>query len=94
MPFMRQDNDFEQDWLHPEEDMREEYKLAKVTLEYESGLITSLSGEDAKAWMEAVNVPIVLAQIRSGQRNKQLEQISQKWVVEREASPKPSTEEG
>jgi len=74
--------------------MREEYRLAKVTLEYESGLTVSLSGDDAKAWMEAVNAPIVLQQIRSGQRNKQLEQISQKWITEREASPKPSTEEG
>lgn len=74
--------------------MREEFRLAKVTLEYESGLTVSLSDDDAKAWMEAVTAPIVLAQIRSGQRNKQLEQISQKWAVEREASPKPSTEEG
>jgi len=45
-------------------------KLTKVTLEYENGVVKSLSGDDAEKWMAAINSYIQLQTVRSNFKNQ------------------------
>lgn len=63
--------------------------LIRIEMEFEDGTIRRLVGEDAQKWLELVNGPISLQQLRSGVLNQPLGDINEKFEVFMKAAKSP-----